>query len=293
VDRNSEFLTGTQVKNLSNGIEMFHGAGGNTAGRQSGVYAEVTPPTGEFKDVNELAAMDENIRDYARLRHPDRDPEQILHNNIGSEVYPPEEMGQGVLFKDTRRGPTLDYLVATKDAKHLSPGVVATASQLARKRWGQELEPSTNLSSHSLPFVNRLIAAGMAKGEPIKEQGNYMDFDDAQGRISGEAQYTFPKYGRGPGIVDLPEGTVEQNGREAIRELLRREKFLGLTGNDKKTKPGFIDKASKKGSQFSAVQEQLPNAGSLAGQNLNIVSSDENDARLRRQARVNRVLGRE
>jgi hypothetical protein len=229
---NKEFVNGTYINDPgNNGFTLFHGAGQNAIGTQSGSLVKIEGPSGSYRDYKDLSRRAEY---YGNDVTNDDTAFPAVRDENGDVVYENDSEGwrrpvrQGVLFNDTRKPPKLDLMAATKDVDHTVPALLETANNESQKRWGQDIEHSDNLSMHSLPLVNRLIRAGIAKGPEIKEVGNPYDWHQAHDIIQN-ALNEKTRYWDESDTTQVDPEEFSQSGRTFARRLLAAEKARGLT----------------------------------------------------------------
>ncbi len=268
-----DFIKGTYLqKNGGQDFNLFHGTGENAVGTQSGMWLSVDAPKGSFKDYNKLANDAER---YGRKK-PENDNSAFppVRDNDDNKVYERNKDGeksvvrQGVLFEDTRTPPVVGSMSSTKDARHMAPTMLEAANKESLKRWQQPVTHSTNLSSHSLPLVNRLIRAGMSPGPEIEDVDNNYDWTTAHERVQEVS-----KYFNEDEDVPLDSNEFSQGGRDFVKRLSAAEKARGISKkpkpkpepgqrywhNEKETEDSLMRRMTSKGpGRWNTFQDELP-----------------------------------
>lgn len=262
-----EFVNGTYLNDPgNNSFTIFHGTGENVVGTQSGALIKVEGPKGHFKDLDRLHKEAEyysgdvtnNDSAFPRVRDED-----------GNTIYETDQYGnrsavrQGVLFEDTRQPPKVELMASTKDVTHTVPSLLEAANNESQSRWGQNVQHSDNLSSHSRPLVNRLIRAGLSNGPEIQNTGNQYDWDTAHNTIQSALDDRH-RYWDESDTTQIDPETFSQGGRTFARRLFAAEKARGLTqkGTDESTlvqNPATFGLATAKGKGESRVENFQPN----------------------------------
>ena len=273
-----DFIKGTYLQEAGNqNFNLFHGTGENAVGTQSGAMLSVSGPGGSYKDLYQL---EKEADDYDTNPEDDDEAFPPVRDNDGRIVY--EHSGkfdgrspvrQGVLFQDTRRPPLVTSMISTKDTRHMTPAMLEAANKESLKRWQQPVQPGDepNLSSYSLPMVNRLKRAGLASGPEVEDVTNNYDWETAHSEIQ-EAK----KYYKKDEATELDSNEFSQGGRDFVKRLSAAEKSRGIKStpaepkpwrvgeryysNQKETDEGLMRKMSNSGRRDS-FQDELPGMG--------------------------------